>query len=140
MTQKEWETLCDKCGKCCLEKVKDAYTKTIYTTRIPCQLLDINKCTCSNYQGRKNIVSDCIKLTPYKVAKISWLPTTCAYRLVYENKDLPKWHPLITGKSNSTKTTGNGVNKVAIHLNMFTGEFEDYILENDATCPPVKDK
>ncbi len=139
MTKQEWESLCDKCGKCCLEKIKDADTNTIYATKIPCKLLDINKCTCANYGNRKSIVNDCIKLTPYKIAKINWLPKTCAYRLVSENKDLPNWHPLITKNPNSTKLTGNGVNKVAIPYSMFRGNFEDYILDNDPACPPVRD-
>ena len=32
-----------------------------------------------------------------------WLPDTCAYRLLYEGKTLPEWHPLISGHADSLK-------------------------------------
>ena len=35
-----------------------------------------------------------------------WLPNTCAYRLLYEGKPLPEWHPLVSGDPNSVKNAG----------------------------------
>ena len=35
-----------------------------------------------------------------------WLPNTCAYRLLYEGKVLPEWHPLVSGDPDSVKKAG----------------------------------
>jgi len=37
------------------------------------------------------------------------MPQSCAYRLVNDGKDLPSWHPLITGKDNSAHLAGESV-------------------------------
>ena len=40
MTEPQWESLCDKCGKRCLLKLEDAETYEIFYTDIGCKLLD----------------------------------------------------------------------------------------------------
>jgi len=37
---------------------------------------------------------------------LDWLPETCAYKRLQENKPLPQWHPLITGDNNSVHEAG----------------------------------
>ena len=49
---------------------------------------------------------DCVKLTPAKVAAIDWLPPTCAYRLLAEGRDLPWWHPLVSGDPETVHAAG----------------------------------
>ena len=44
MTAAEWESLCDGCGRCCLEKLEDEDTGKIYFTHISCRLLDTRRC------------------------------------------------------------------------------------------------
>ena len=100
MSGSEWESLCDGCGKCCLHKVQIKGIK-LKITNVACRLLDHDTCQCSNYARRKTLVPDCVVLTPDSVAKLEWLPTTCAYRLVHEGKDLAPWHPLISGDPNT---------------------------------------
>ena len=34
---------------------------------------------------------------------------SCAYRLLFEGKDLPDWHPLISGDAKSPATAGQSV-------------------------------
>ncbi len=96
MTAAQWESLCDGCGKCCLFKVQDETTHQIRTTKVGCRLLDIQTCRCSNYKERFRYVDDCIKLNAANVQAITWLPKSCAYRLIKEKKPLPDWHPLVT--------------------------------------------
>ncbi|SDH41530.1 hypothetical protein SAMN05216588_104297 [Pseudomonas flavescens] len=93
----EWESLCDGCGLCCLQKLEDEDDGAVYYTRIACKLLDLDTCRCSDYPNRKSFVPDCIQLTPAQADQFQWLPPTCGYRLVSEGKDLPLWHHLVCG-------------------------------------------
>lgn len=101
MTAREWESLCDGCGKCCMSKLIDDDTDEIYYTTVACRLFDPDTCRCSDYKNRQKKVSDCVKLTPENVGDIAWLPTTCAYRLLNEGKPLFDWHPLVSGDPES---------------------------------------
>lgn len=101
MSEEEWESLCDGCGKCCLVGLEDEDTGEIYLTDVACKLLDGRTCRCKDYLNRKAFVPDCVKLTPENVPTLSWLPRTCAYRLVHEGRDLYPWHPLLTGDPES---------------------------------------
>ncbi len=101
MSEAEWESLCDGCGKCCLVGLEDADTGEVYLTDVACKLLDGQSCRCKDYPNRKQFVPDCVKLTPENVPTLSWLPRTCAYRLVHEGRDLFPWHPLNTGDPES---------------------------------------
>ena len=39
MNKNEWESLCDKCGKCCVIKLEDFDNKEIHYTNVSCKLL-----------------------------------------------------------------------------------------------------
>ena len=106
MTVAEWESLCDGCGLCCLIRFEDEDSGTITPTRVACKLFDGGLCRCSNYAQRKQHVPDCIKLTPYNIDDLMWMPMSCAYRRLHEGKDLPAWHPLITGDPESVHKAG----------------------------------
>ena len=54
-------------------------------------------CRCVDYRNRSRRVPDCETLTPEKVRTLTWLPPTCAYRLLAEGHDLYWWHPLVSG-------------------------------------------
>jgi uncharacterized cysteine cluster protein YcgN (CxxCxxCC family) len=97
MSEREWEALCDNCGKCCLISLEDADTGELHLTDVSCKLFDGKQCQCGDYANRKQYVPDCVKLTPNNVPRLDWLPQTCAYRLVSEGKDLHWWHPLVSG-------------------------------------------
>ncbi len=97
MSEAQWESLCDGCGKCCLIKLQDEDTDDIVFTDIVCDLLDQNNCQCSDYQNRTVRVPDCVKLTAENLQQVNFMPPSCSYRLLYEGQDLPVWHPLRTG-------------------------------------------
>lgn len=100
MTQAEWESLCDGCGKCCLIKLEDAETKELFYTDVACHMLDAKTCQCKDYAKRREVVDDCLQLEVDDVEEFKWLPKSCSYRLLHEGKNLPKWHHLISGDRN----------------------------------------
>jgi uncharacterized cysteine cluster protein YcgN (CxxCxxCC family) len=109
MTPAEWESLCDGCGRCCLNKLEDEDTGAIYFTDVACKLLDCESCACKDYPNRQAIVPDCLQLTPEVVPETPWLPPTCGYRLVDEGKDLFWWHPLVSGNPDTVHEAGISV-------------------------------
>ena len=109
MSQAEWESLCDGCGRCCLNKLEEEITNRLYFTDVGCRLLDPQTCRCRNYKNRRRVVNDCVQLTPKNITSIDWLPPTCGYRLVNEGKDLYWWHPLVSGDPESVHAAGVSV-------------------------------
>lgn len=106
LSREEWESLCDGCGRCCLNKIEDADTGRFLDTRAACRLLDLRTCRCRDYANRSTQVPDCVTLTTGNVAKLGWLPPTCAYRLRSEGKNLPWWHPLVSGRRETVEEAG----------------------------------
>ncbi|MDP2245496.1 YcgN family cysteine cluster protein [Pseudomonas sp.] len=104
LDQAEWESLCDGCGLCCLQKLEDDEDGSVYYTRVACKLLDLKTCRCTDYSERRKSVPDCIQLTPAQADQFQWLPPTCAYRLVSEGKDLLLWHHLVCGDPEQVHT------------------------------------
>ncbi len=109
MTPEQWESLCDGCGKCCLEKFEDDDTGEIVYSRVACTLLDLHTCRCGDYANRTKRVFDCVTLGLEVLQRPAWLPETCAYRRLAEGRTLPRWHPLITGDSESVAEAGHSV-------------------------------
>jgi hypothetical protein len=105
----EWEALCDGCAKCCLLKLEYAAPREVLYTNVRCRLLDDATCRCTDYPNRSRRVADCVTLDPHAVREAYWLPQTCAYRRVAEGKDLPDWHPLVSGNPLSVRRSGNSV-------------------------------
>ena len=101
LDSQQWEALCDGCAKCCLHKLEDEDTGEVFYTRIRCQYLLEETCSCSDYSRRSVMVPNCIQLQQHSVAALDWLPTTCAYRLRSRGKSLPAWHYLVSGNRQS---------------------------------------
>lgn len=109
MSVEEWESLCDGCGRCCLIRFEDEDTGEVSPTRVSCKLFDSNTCRCSNYARRKRYVPDCIKLTPWNIEALTWMPPSCAYRRLHEGRGLASWHPLVSGDPDSVHRAGVSV-------------------------------
>jgi len=109
MSAQEWERLCDGCGRCCLVKLEDEDSGEILYTDVGCTLLDGESCRCTDYENRQAKVPDCVRLTTAAVRSLSWLPPTCAYRLIDEGVDLYWWHPLVSGDPDSVHAAGMSV-------------------------------
>ncbi|WP_191061524.1 YcgN family cysteine cluster protein [Geminicoccus harenae] len=97
LTPKEWESLCDGCGLCCQIRVEDEDTGELALSDVACRLLDLCTNRCSDYGNRHQRVPDCVAITPENVYELTWLPHSCAYRLVAHGYDLPDWHHLVCG-------------------------------------------
>lgn len=113
LNKKEWEALCDGCGQCCLERyVGDDNKVTVYS--IACPLLNIEQSRCTDYEKRLAKVPSCHQLTPQNVPEYSWLPQTCAYRVLDRGEPLPSWHPLLTGNRSQMRKEGVLVSGYAV--------------------------
>jgi len=97
MSDEEWESLCDGCGRCCVWKFEDEDSAEILYTDIRCHLFDDASCRCSDYQQRTQRVPDCMDIRNFTDQQYGWLPDTCAYRLRHKGKPLFDWHYLICG-------------------------------------------
>ncbi len=129
MSHEEWESLCDGCGKCCLVRLEDD-NGDLACTNLSCILLNVNSCECINYDMRHEIVPECMPLTPDNVSEMKWLPKTCAYRLLNEGKELPEWHPLVTGDPESVHLAGVSVKGKVLPENVADPDFlTDYIID-----------
>jgi uncharacterized protein len=111
MSRPQWESLCDGCAKCCLIKLEDPDSGELAFTDVVCRYLNTNQCQCTCYVERKTLVPDCLVLTPDQLTpeNLKWFPSTCAYRLLAENKPLPWWHPLISDDKESVYQAGTSV-------------------------------
>lgn len=134
MTPAEWESLCDGCGKCCLSKLEDEDTGEIYWTSVGCRLFDAESCRCADYANRLARVPDCVGLTPQNVRTITWLPRTCAYRLVAEGHDLYWWHRLVSGSAETVHEAGISIRgrvKVSETDLAEPDDYFDYMLDDE---------
>ena len=111
MTPDEWESLCDRCGRCCLVKLEDEDTGEILHTDIACKLFDAGACSCVGLcRVGSAKVSDCIKLTPASVpSRSDGCRRPAPIVLVKEGKPLEGWHPLVSGSPESVHEAGISV-------------------------------
>lgn len=129
MTKAEWESLCDGCALCCLNKLEDEQTGEIAYTDVCCHLLDSTSCRCTRYAARTKLVPQCVELSPRQLAKLNWMPPTCAYRLIHEGKPLPDWHPLVSGDPSSVHRAGVSVRGWCVsEIHVDESELEDRII------------
>ncbi len=124
----EWEALCDGCGRCCVHKVEDEDTGQVYPTNVACKLLDRRSGRCTDYAKRKLRVADCVTLVRGNVAKLDWLPETCAYRLRAAGEPLRAWHYLLTGSRESVHQAGQSTRGWTVSEED-AGELELHVVE-----------
>ncbi|MCK5121802.1 MAG: YcgN family cysteine cluster protein [Methylococcales bacterium] len=128
MTTKEWESICDGCGKCCLNKLEDEDTGEIFFTSVVCNLIDLDTCRCTRYLERTTLIPECLDLKQHDFSEYNWLPSTCAYRLLTDGKELPSWHPLVSGDQESVKDAGVAISSFAMKESD-VDDLEDHIIE-----------
>lgn len=130
MNTEEWELLCDGCAKCCLVKLQDMDNDEIFYTNVSCELLDTESCRCSNYEGRHQVVDDCIKLDRENIHSLAWLPKSCSYRLIAAGQELPAWHHLVSGSRETIHSYGVSLQgQIVSELNVSDDDIEDHIIQ-----------
>jgi len=136
MTDREWESLCDGCARCCLIKLQDDETEEIFSTDVVCHLLDDDACRCTDYENRSTRVPTCITLTKANVVDLHWMPESCAYRLLAEGRPLYWWHPLVSGDADTVHLAGVSVRgKVLSEADVAVEDLEDRIVDWPETLP-----
>ena len=146
MSRSEWESLCDGCAKCCLNKFIDDketdeqtelqptdYLKEgeqVHYSNIACYLLNEKTCQCSQYDKRTTLVPDCVKLTQDNLADVFFMPPSCTYKRLQEGRGMPSWHPLLhQGKKSVMHKKGMSIRgKIVKDNDVNLDDFEDYIV------------
>jgi hypothetical protein len=138
MSAEQWESLCDGCARCCLNKLQYEDTGEIAWTDVACRLLDGDTCRCGDYAHRHSQVADCVALTPESVRTLPWLPPTCGYRLVAEGRDLYWWHPLVSGDPETVHAAGISVRgRTVSEAGMPVEGLDDHVVLWPGEGPPL---
>lgn len=128
MSKKEWELLCDGCGKCCLNKIE--IKGKISFTNTYCRFLNCQTCLCRIYEHRFEKVPDCRDITLEAIReKPRWLPKTCAYWLLDNGYPLPDWHPLITKRADSVHRAKQSLLGRQLVCETGINNYENYIVD-----------
>lgn len=129
----EWEALCDGCAKCCLIKLEDEDTGELAYTRVACRLLDLGTCRCGNYPLRRQLVKGCVMLDRDNLEEVlAWMPATCAYKLVHEGRDLPDWHPLVSGDPERVHAEGVSLRgRMVPEYEVDVEDLEDFVIDQE---------
>ena len=114
LTPEEWESLCDQCGVCCLQKVEDENTGEVKVIGLSCEFLDTEDCRCLVYADRQLANPDCILLTPETIKQKKWLPDTCAYRRLAEGRRLEQWHHLVSEDPKAVHRAGISIRDLVV--------------------------
>ncbi|MEO3413606.1 YcgN family cysteine cluster protein [Roseovarius sp. CAU 1744] len=131
MTRKEWEALCDGCGKCCMNKLEDEDTAEVALTCVACRLFDDTSCRCTQYDIRHQFVPECVVLSPQNMDRnLYWIPETCAYKLIWTGRPLFDWHPLISGDPQTVHDAGVSMqNRTVPEFETDEDDWEEHIIE-----------
>lgn len=126
---KEWEQLCDGCGRCCLKKFEDSETGNTHYTRVVCRYFEETNSSCACYSKRTEKVPECLNVKQVNIGLLTWMPDTCAYKLRYDGKPLYDWHPLIAGSREAMENAGiNIAGKVLSEEHVHADGYAEHII------------
>ncbi len=88
--RKNWEDLCNCCGKCCYERSVGKDGEVIINYSVACEYLDKKTSLCRIYPDRLKKCSHCRKVNLWVALFNPTLPNDCPYALtfrVWKNKN-----------------------------------------------------
>ena len=114
-----------------MNKIEDEDTGRVYLTRVACRLFDDTTCRCAQYDIRHQFVPECIVLRPDNIDQHAyWMPRTCAYRLLWQGKSLPAWHPLLSGDPETVHDAGVSMrHRTVPEFEVGEDDWEDHLIE-----------
>lgn len=131
MTTEEWESVCDGCGKCCLMQLQDEVTDELVFTDVACDLLDDDRCRCTQYERRSELVPECMVMNKENLSDcMQFAPDSCSYRTLYNGQKLPSWHHLVSGDRGAVLEQGKSVKgRVRRQADIDMNEIESFVVE-----------
>ena len=87
--RKRWESLCNRCGLCCYERVRKN-GRLVIRFGSPCQFLDTETHLCTVYECRFQVCPECRKVTIFHALFSRYLPDSCGYVQAYRKRPFRK--------------------------------------------------
>lgn len=87
MSKEVWDNRCDRCGRCCHEKIE--HEGRVYYTDVPCEYLDLESRQCHIYSERHLHKPQCLPLT-VETLQQGILPHDCPYVAHIDNYNAPQ--------------------------------------------------
>lgn len=81
--RKDWDSLCNRCGKCCYSRSAWAKGKVAIHYDSPCENLDVETHLCKVYKDRFRKCNHCGKVNLFVALFHPTLPNDCAYRQTF---------------------------------------------------------
>lgn len=76
--RREWDALCNRCGKCCYERTVHGRRLLVHYER-PCRFLDTRSNLCTVYDERFTVCRQCRRVTIFHALFDPGMPPDCAY-------------------------------------------------------------
>ncbi len=77
--RRNWDALCDRCGRCCYSRYIGANGEIVICYDSPCEHLDTSTQQCRIYEDRFRKCGHCGKVTLFIALFHPTLPKDCAY-------------------------------------------------------------
>ncbi len=81
--RKDWDALCNCCGKCCYARTVGDDGEVTICYKSPCEYLDPETQRCTVYRERFRVCSHCGKVGLFTAMFNPTLPNNCPYRLTF---------------------------------------------------------
>ena len=85
LRRERWESLCNRCGRCCYEK-RVVGSRVITDWHRPCPHLEVKTGLCRVYDRRFELCGSCRRMTLAHALFTRWLPADCGYVQHYRRR------------------------------------------------------
>ena len=85
LDRRAWESVCDRCGRCCFERDVTESGSVDVNYAAPCEFLNLDTHECRVYRHRFEACDRCHRLTPLTALFSRHLPPECAYVRTFRN-------------------------------------------------------